>query len=81
MGASESSVTIQMSCFCFRGEIVSQVLMRQSETFSKATGLVANKTKCKVYCGGVSKDTEKEILDRTGFGVATLPFRYLFTPD
>lgn len=64
-----------------RGDHVSMViLMQQFHSFSASTGLIANNAKCKVYFGGVDLYTQQEILNKTGFGLGMLPFKYLGVP-
>lgn len=64
-----------------RGEKKSvEAMMQPMHTFSEATGLVMNPSKCNVYMGAVDDNTKKQILEMTGFKQGTLPFRYLGVP-
>lgn len=53
------------------------MLMNQFEIFSKSPGMVVNKSKCSVYCGGVSEEMESETRRITGFCKGTPPLKYL----
>ncbi|XP_019240565.1 PREDICTED: uncharacterized protein LOC109220557 [Nicotiana attenuata] len=65
--------------FC-RGDVVStQLLYKQFQQFSMASGLIANQGKSAVYFGGVPEQIQQQII-RLGFSVGTLPFRYLGVP-
>ncbi|XP_058747133.1 uncharacterized protein LOC131620133 [Vicia villosa] len=57
-----------------------QLMMQKYEEFSRATGLVVNLAKCKVYCGGMNKEQEESIAEIIGFKVGSLPFKYLGIP-
>lgn len=54
-----------------------QLMMEHFHSFSAATGLVANKAKCKVYFGGISAEVKNRILQETGFFVASCHFDIL----
>lgn len=55
-------------------------LLRGFETFLKASGLQANKTKTELYAGNMRHETVKRILVATGFVEGQPPFRYLGVP-
>ncbi|XP_058726115.1 uncharacterized protein LOC131597432 [Vicia villosa] len=57
-----------------------RILMSKIKAFSTATGLTISIPKSKVYCGGVDETICKNILEATGFGRGSLPFKYLGVP-
>ncbi|XP_058752434.1 uncharacterized protein LOC131625604 [Vicia villosa] len=57
-----------------------KMMMRAFNKFSKATGLVVNPLKCRLYCAGVEKEMKQDILRATGFPEGQLPFKYLGVP-
>ncbi|XP_070050116.1 uncharacterized protein [Nicotiana tomentosiformis] len=66
--------------FC-RGDVISaKILYACFDSFSKASGLVANQEKSFVYFGGVAPNVQQGILQTLGFQAGTLPFRYLGVP-
>ncbi|XP_058757171.1 uncharacterized protein LOC131630409 [Vicia villosa] len=66
--------------FC-RGDVASvQKMISIVKKFSDSTGLIINPRKCKVFCGGVDRDTQTMISRITEFDVGQLPMKYLGIP-
>lgn len=64
-----------------RGDKISVgMMMRAYESFSKATSLVVNPQKCRLFCAGIDAMTKREILEVSGFQEGQLPFKYLGVP-
>ncbi|XP_070038220.1 uncharacterized protein [Nicotiana tomentosiformis] len=60
----------------YRGDVVStQLLYKQFQQFSLASGLIANQGKSDVYFGGVPSQIQQQIIQKLGFSVGSLPFR------
>ncbi|XP_019248682.1 PREDICTED: uncharacterized protein LOC109227948 [Nicotiana attenuata] len=74
------SFAVDLLLFC-RGDRMSvQLLYECFNSFSQASGLVANKNKSSIYFGGVPSAVQQEITQITGFNTSELPFRYLGVP-
>ncbi|CAK8574090.1 unnamed protein product [Lathyrus sativus] len=56
------------------------LMMAAYAKFSKATGLVVNPQKCRIYLAGVDEKTKKDIRMASDFQMGQLPFRYLGVP-
>jgi hypothetical protein len=64
-----------------RGDKVSvEMMMRAYGKFSKATGLVVNPQKCRIYCAGMDELTKQNVPEASGFQEGQLPFKYLGVP-
>ncbi|XP_058786091.1 uncharacterized protein LOC131660760 [Vicia villosa] len=64
-----------------RGDIISvDLIMKTIHSFSAATRLKMNASKCKIYFGSMDENTKQEIKLLTGFSEGPLPFRYLGVP-
>jgi hypothetical protein len=60
-----------------RGDKVSvEMMMRAYGKFSKATGLVVNPQKCRIYCAGMDELTKQNVPEASGFQEGQLPFKY-----
>ena len=55
-------------------------LMQVFNLFSQATGLYVQPSKFHVYFGGVQQRIKQEIIQLTGFGEGSIPFKYLGVP-
>ncbi|CAK8562737.1 unnamed protein product [Lathyrus sativus] len=53
------------------------MMMKTYGKFLKATGLVVNPQKCRIYCAGMEEMTKQNITEASGFQVVRLPFKYL----
>ncbi|XP_019224105.1 PREDICTED: uncharacterized protein LOC109205806 [Nicotiana attenuata] len=66
--------------FC-KGDIKSvKILHKQFQTFSAASGLIANPNKSSIYFGGVDNRTQQHIMNMLGYTKEKLPFMYLGVP-
>ncbi|CAK8538445.1 unnamed protein product [Lathyrus sativus] len=64
-----------------RGDKVSvEKMMNTYGMFSKATGLVVNPQKCRMYCASMDDLNKQNILRASGFQEGQLPFKYLGVP-
>lgn len=64
-----------------RGDEISvKLIMEEFHSFSKATSMKVNPTKCKVYFGRVLDKVHQNIRETTNFSNGTLPFKYLGVP-
>lgn len=64
-----------------RGDIQSvELLMDQFNKFSISTGLVVNKQKCRLYCGGLRRNLTSHLISITRFVEGKLPVKYLGVP-
>ncbi|CAK8538444.1 unnamed protein product [Lathyrus sativus] len=71
---------IVMECLN-RGDKVSvEKMMNTYGMFSKATGLVVNPQKCRMYCASMDDLNKQNILRASGFQEGQLPFKYLGVP-
>lgn len=56
------------------------LLKARIENFSSWSGLVPNLRKSELFISGGTSDLQSEILDKMGFQLGSLPFRYLGVP-
>lgn len=66
--------------FRYADEDSVQTIWEQFNIFSKASGLIANHSKCDVYFIGSPEEEEMVISNRLGIPKGDLPFRYLGLP-
>ncbi|CAK8578548.1 unnamed protein product [Lathyrus sativus] len=57
-----------------------EIMMEAICNFTKATGLMLNATKSRIYFGGVEENVKDAILQKTLFVEGSLPFKYLGVP-
>lgn len=57
-----------------------RILWDTLKEFGRCSGLEVSVPKSNIYCGGVSAENLKEIVDETGLEVGDMPFRYLGIP-
>lgn len=66
--------------FC-RGDIISVTMLYECfQSFSQASGLIANQSKSSIYLGGVTHEIRQEIMNVLGFSYGEFPIRYLGVP-
>ncbi|XP_019230599.1 PREDICTED: uncharacterized protein LOC109219221 [Nicotiana attenuata] len=66
---------------CCRADKVSiELMMKQFEKFSTASGLQANMEKSSFYVAGISNQHKQEILEKLQFTIGEISFKYLGVP-
>ncbi|XP_009772130.1 uncharacterized protein [Nicotiana sylvestris] len=72
----ELEIPYKMMC-CRADKVSINLMMKQFEHFSAASGLQANMEKSSLYVAGVSTQYKDEILKELHFTTGALPFKYL----